>query len=85
MRRTFLAGLALISLAACGGGAKEQPKVAEVRHPTVKPHATKAKAKVKARATTPKGKKATTPVRKPSRKAPAPVDTTAPFNPLQNH
>jgi hypothetical protein len=74
MRRTFLAGLALIALAACGGGAKEQPQVAQVRHPAVKPHATK-----------PAAKKATAHTRKPSRKAPAPADTTTPFNPLQNH
>ena len=83
MRRTFLAGLALISLAACGGGAKEQPKVAQVRSPAAKTHATNPK--VKARANTSKGKKATTPARKPTRKGRAPVDTATKFNPLLNH
>ena len=82
MRSTFLAGLALISLAACGG-AKEPPKVAQVRSPAVRPHATKPK--VKARANTSKGKKATTPARKPTRKGRAPADTTTTFNPLLNH
>ena len=82
MRSTFLAGLALISLAACGGGAKEPPKVAQVRSPAVR-HATKPN--VKARANTSKGKKATTPARKPTRKGRAPADTTTTFNPLLNH
>jgi hypothetical protein len=83
MRRTFLAGLALISLVACRGSAKQPPAVAYRKPLAVRSHATAPKGK--ARATTPKGKKAAAPVRKPSRKAPAPVDTTTPFNPLQSH
>ena len=73
MRRTFLAGLALISFAACGGGAKK-PAAAKAKPPTVKSHASK-----------PAAKKATVAARKPSRKKPVSVDTTTPFNPLQNH
>ena len=45
MRKTFLAGLALISLAACGGGAKKRPAIAKAKPPAVKPHATKPAAK----------------------------------------
>ena len=74
MRRTLLAGLALISLTACGGGAKKHPAVAKSKPPAVKPYATK-----------PAAKKATAHARKPGRKTPAPVDTTTQFNPLQNH
>jgi hypothetical protein len=85
MRRTFLAGLALISLAACGGGAKKPPAVAKAKPPAVIPHATKpARKKATASARKP-SHKAKAPARKPSRKAPAPVDTTKSFNPLQNH
>ena len=75
MRRTFLAGLALISLAACGGGAKERPKVAHTKSPAARSRT----------ATPSKGKKAATLARKPTRKAPARSDTTAPRNPLLNH
>jgi hypothetical protein len=81
MRSTLLAGLALISLIACGGS-KEQPAAAQPRPPAVKTHATKPK--VKARATTPKGKKAT-PAPKAVRAAPAPEDTATPRNPLLSH
>jgi hypothetical protein len=69
MRRTFLAGLVLISLAACGGDAKEQPAVAQVRPSAVRRHAT------------PKGKKAIA----STRKTPAPEDTATARNPLLNH
>ena len=72
MRTIFLAGLALISLAACGGGAKK-PAVAKAKPSAVKPHASR-----------PTAKKGTAPARKPSRKAPAPADTATPFNPLQS-
>ena len=81
MRKTLLAGLALISLAACGGGAKKSPAVAQVKPPAVKPTATKPKAR---KATAP-AHKATTPARKSTRRTPAPADTTTPRNPLLNH
>ena len=83
MWRTFLAGLALISLAACGGGAKEPPAVAQFSPPTVKPYV--APPKAKARIAKPKAKKAAAPARRPTRKAAAPEDTATPRNPLLNH
>jgi hypothetical protein len=72
MRRTFLAGLALICLAACGP-TKDQPALARARPPAVQ-----------RRTTTPK-KQVTTPARKPTRKSAAPEDTASPRNPLLNH
>jgi hypothetical protein len=73
MRRTFLSGLVMISLAVGGGCTKkEKPVVARVRPPAVRAHVTAPK-------------KATTSRRKPARKARAPVDTATAFNPLLNH
>jgi hypothetical protein len=70
----FLAGLALISLAACGGGAKKHAAVAKAKPPAARSHASK-----------PTAKKGTARARKPSRKAPASADTATSFNPLQSH
>ena len=84
MRKTLLAGLALMSLAACKGGAK----VAQVKPPVVTQHAATPKGRkptTVARTPTTAARKPTTVARKPTRKAPAPEDTATPRNPLLNH
>jgi len=69
MPRTLLAGLALIALAACGGGSHERPAKAQAR----------ARAPVASRST------ATKPTAHTKRKTAAKPDTAGQRNPLVNH
>ncbi|MGH7548672.1 MAG: hypothetical protein ACREMM_10920 [Gemmatimonadales bacterium] len=73
MPRTLLAGLALIGLAACAGGAEQPAEKPATRSPTTSPAAT--------RSSTTQPRTSSAPAK---RKAAAPADT-AKRNPLQNN
>lgn len=74
MRRILLAGVALISLAACSEAKK--PAAPQARPAAVKSYVRPPKARTK---------KAVTTARKPARAAPVAEDTTTPRNPLLSH
>jgi hypothetical protein len=78
MRRTVLAGLALIGLVACKDAKKPAPAT---RPPAVKSHTASPRVTT---TTKPRAKKTTTLARKPVRAAPA-QDTAEARNPLLNH
>jgi hypothetical protein len=72
MSRTLLAGLALIGLAACGGGRKQRPAMAKTTsHATARPTAARS---TKSKTAKPK-----------SQRRGARADTTTARNPLTNH